>query len=161
MKHLTILGTDVRVLDGLFSLNDLHKASGGANKHRPSVFVNNDQTRELIQEVEKDSKAGIPALLVRRGNVANRGTWVSKELVYAYAMWISPKFHLKVIRTFDELHNQQNSYLELINQLSATFEQEKKKASKAGTALNGWKNKKRVIKTKIDALKLEAQFLLF
>nr|WP_319553103.1 hypothetical protein [uncultured Vibrio sp.] len=48
-----------------------------------------------------------------------------------------------------------------MNQLSATFEQEKKKASKAGTDLNGWKSKKRVIQTKIDALKLEAQFLLF
>ncbi|EGQ8491895.1 hypothetical protein GRR94_04415 [Vibrio cholerae] len=104
-------------LYGRYSLNDLHKASGKASKHRPQHWLSNEQTKELIEEISKDgipalggnSKDGIPALVNRQDPVVVKhggtcpGTWACKELVYAYAMWISAKFHLHVIRAFDSM----------------------------------------------------------
>jgi hypothetical protein len=91
--------------EGRFCLNDLHKAAGYENKHRPSLWLKNKQAIELVDEI---AKAGNPALeqnqpvkVINGGN--NPGTYVVKELVYAYAMWISPKFHIQVIRAYDAL----------------------------------------------------------
>src|SRR5450830_1416718 len=88
----TMITTDQ---DGRFCLNDLHKASGGEDRHVPGYWLENRQAAELIAELET---TGIP-VVKKPGR--NGGTYVCKELVYAYAMWISPKFHLQVIRTFD------------------------------------------------------------
>jgi len=100
VPKIAILGTDIRKdADGRYCLNDLHRASGGNNAHRPSLWVENKQTKELIAEI---LKAGIPALTSIKGGRHN-GTYVCKELVYAYAMWVSPRFHLTVIRAFDAM----------------------------------------------------------
>lgn len=97
---LTIANTLIRHdIDGRYCLNDLHKAAGGEQRHRPSRWLENQQAQELAQEI---GKAGIPALVSVKGGTAP-GTYVCKELVYAYAMWISPVFSLKVIRAYDAL----------------------------------------------------------
>ncbi len=85
----------IHELNGLFSLNDLHKASGGTPKHRPGYFLDSDQTKALIAEIET---AGIPAVKTKEGR--GGGTYACRELIIAYAAWISPVFHLKVIRVF-------------------------------------------------------------
>lgn len=93
---------------GRYCLNDLHKASGSELKNKPSNFLQNDKTQELahvLTDAGNPSSPNIEPIRTIRGGL-HQGTYVVKELVYAYAMWISPAFHLKVIRTFDALATQ-------------------------------------------------------
>jgi hypothetical protein len=94
--QLVVSNTTVNQKNGLYCLNDLHKASGCENQKRPAFWVKNKQTQELVNEI---LIAGIPAI----ESTQKVGTYVCKDLVYAYAMWISPKFHLCVIRAFDAM----------------------------------------------------------
>lgn len=85
----------VRQLDGLYSLNDLHKASGGNPSQRPGEFMRLEQAQALTAAIET---AGIPAVKTKEGR--NGGTYAAREVVIAYAAWINATFHLKVIRVF-------------------------------------------------------------
>lgn len=100
MNALTVLTSEIRLHDGLYSLNDLHKASGNARKHQPYLFLRLDTTQALIAEIHSTETCSATKTI---NGGPNRGTYVCKELVYAYAMWISPKFHLAVIRAFDAM----------------------------------------------------------
>ena len=98
MNSIQISNVTIRQTENnLYNLNDLHKAAGGADNHKPSNWLRVSQTQELIAEIE--AQGGKAAEVINGGK--NRGTFVCKELVYAYATWISAKFFLLVIRTFD------------------------------------------------------------
>ncbi len=95
--------------DGRYCLNDLHKASGDDKKHFPAYFLRNQQTKDLIVLIEAENydmqictskKSAVNSV---KGKGKEQGTYVVKELVYSYAMWISAKFHLMVIRAYDAM----------------------------------------------------------
>ena len=102
MNAISISNVAIRQTENqLYSLNDLHKAAGNKAEHQPNRWLRNQQTQELIAEIEAE---GGKAYATSQGG-KNRGTFVCKELVYAYATWISAKFFLLVIRTFDRVAN--------------------------------------------------------
>lgn len=109
MSNLQILSQSIRTFENLYALNDLHIASGGKSKHQPSNFVRLDTTKALIAEIEKDNQHALK--IIRGGNF--QGTYACEELVIAYAMWISPQFHLVVLRAFMAMHRNQPQQLAL------------------------------------------------
>ena len=100
MSSLLILGNSIRQdSEGRYCLNDCHRASGAEKRHGPSYWLATHGTQELICQLDVETTGN--AVVTQEGR--NGGTFACKELVYAYAMWISPAFHLQVIRAFDAL----------------------------------------------------------
>lgn len=102
MNQLAICSHTIRQdKEGRFNLNDLHRATEGQDKDRPGHFLVRPDTGGLIRELLIEGRRGIAPV----HSVAGRygGTHAVREVVYAYAMWISPKFHLQVILAYDSL----------------------------------------------------------
>ena len=121
--------------NGLYSINDLHKASGGLAKHRPSQWLRlqatlslvsflesqalNQQSKNVIETVSgKDIGSQEKNPCIPIGDI--QGTFVCRELVVAYATWISPQFFAHVIRTFldvvDGVYERVNAQNKVIEQ---------------------------------------------
>lgn len=93
MIHATPIRRDAQ---GRYCLNDLHRAAGGQDKHRPNYFINLETTKELAAAI---LNAGIPAVNpidLSRGRYG--GTYVHEDLAIDYAAWISPVFKLEPLR---------------------------------------------------------------
>jgi len=82
---------------GRFCLNDLHKAAGGLAKHQPAYWTR--QAEDLI--MASSNSSNMKSLISKSGKYG--GTFASEDLVYAYAMWISPEFQLEVIHAYKAL----------------------------------------------------------
>ncbi len=145
MSNLII--TDVAIRQdsqNRYCLNDLHKAAGNKPKHQPANWLRLEQTKALITVIERSSDLRNAINIMQGG--CSQGTFVVKQMVYAYTMWISPEFQLQVINAYDSLvTNQTFDFLKPISEpLSiADFEWRYQVIS---NALNNLKNAQVIIK---------------
>ena len=91
--------------NGLYSINDIHRASGGLAKHQPAAWMRLQSTTNLIrlmesQAINQQSKNSIVETVEGRNYGGNSGTFVCRKLVVAYAMWISTEFFSHVLDVF-------------------------------------------------------------
>jgi hypothetical protein len=129
--------------DGRFSLNDLHIAAGGEAKHKPSKFYRSHGFKDEVDFLM--SRSGHLKPIVKKQGRYNGGTWVCKELVYSYAMWISPEFKVKVIQTFDDAVNSRipTETMSTVNAIVKKIESDKQVASFCGRELANYRKIKR------------------
>ena len=140
---LIINGTDITTdNEGRFSLNDLHRSAGGLNSQKPSLFYRSDSFNAVVEILNAQNRAFKP-IIKKAGKYG--GTWVCKELVYKYAMWVNPDFEVKVIQTFDQITETVNApaTMKALNDLSVKIENDKELASKCGELLAKYKKTKR------------------
>lgn len=157
---ITILGQNVSMIDGLYSLNDVHKISGGAKKHQPSLFMRNNEVQELISEITHSTNMQSADVVRRVNGGKHRGTYACKEIVYRYAMWVSAKFALIVIRTFDEVMTRKLAN-EQLNNLCYDLSLVTQSLTHAGRYLSvGGKQIKPALEKQINLLMTEIQPLL-
>ncbi|HHH0684222.1 TPA: KilA-N domain-containing protein [Yersinia enterocolitica] len=106
---LTIDGHPIRqFLGDLYCLNDLHKASGGAPRQKPPFWIRTKSTQKIIEGVKRLRPFAIR--VIRGGDL--QGTYASKELAFAYAIWISPEFYIRVISECSQIFSLQGKTMD-------------------------------------------------
>lgn len=116
MNTLTIANTNVRQdALGRYCLADLHQAAGGEDRHRPTYWLKNKSTQETLNVLKLEdgitSSNFDPVATVKGHGIT--ATYVVWELVYDYAMWVSPAFKIKVIRAYNTLQSRTVSQNEI------------------------------------------------
>lgn len=121
-----------RTSDGMFNATALLGQWNKSNKQKKEVkkFFENENTKEFISALilEENLKGQNSAYLKSRGKYSG-GTWMHPILFVKFAMWINPRFEVKVIRfVYDQLIQYRNdagdAYREMASAIAKLVDKE-------------------------------------
>ena len=64
--------------EGRYCLNELHRAAGGEQKHKPANFMRLDSTKALVAEIKQGSEVSNAFVVLHGGKFP--GTYVCREI---------------------------------------------------------------------------------
>ncbi len=100
-KSLIVLSCPIRQKDGLFSLDDLHIASGGDTAHLHEVFLDTPLAQAWVHDIEeRQGESFIAISPLKAGADSPQPVFVCRELAQAYALWVSSEFAAAVLEAF-------------------------------------------------------------
>lgn len=98
LKRALELHTEYNGITGLVKCDGEYICLNDLNEYFPNKriqhWMENAQTKELIEQVEKTLITGKPAIISRRGK--GGGTYAHNIIAMDFAMWLSVEFRLKV-----------------------------------------------------------------
>lgn len=90
--------------DGLYCLNDLHKAAKiegiATDSQKPSEFLRGASVKAFVEEL---SKAGNPAPVKTVKGGVKPGTYADELVAMRYAAWVSPAYEIQVYKAVQAL----------------------------------------------------------
>ncbi len=162
MKELTLCHKAVRVdADGLISLTDMWKASGGNADDKPALFLRSAKVKAYIAALE--GKVQKCTLRKKRGGT-EAGTWAEKLIAYKYAGWINPEFEVGAYMVLDayfsgQLVPAQSAMQQLINAQAAMLDYTRY-SSFHGRGLNQCRGRRQELQEQIDSAMSKCQLRL-
>ena len=117
-----------RDADGRYCFSDIHMLVGGLPASNPSIYLELEETQELIMcLLEKAENNRHPIQVV---NEPDQLIFVAEDLVLGYAMWISPQARLAVLRQYSGRFDDS----QMAQKLDNVMEGAKEAAARAGLA---------------------------
>ncbi len=93
--------------EGRYCLNDLHKAFNGTARQKPTYFMREFSTVDLLMALlDRPEMQHIE--FVEYGETIEDDTYACVQVVWVYAMWLSPIFGCNVIEAIAENKGRNN-----------------------------------------------------
>ena len=113
-----------RTKDGMFNATALMKQwnESSGDKKEVTKFFENENTKAFISALMEEEKLNTQNSAYLKSRGKNGGTWMHPILFVKFAMWLNPRFEVKVIKfVYDEMIKYRNEAGDAYKELSAAI----------------------------------------